>query len=223
MKLYHGSNKIVKSPQFGYGKKQNDYGLGFYCTKELDLAREWAVLAERDGYVNEYDVNTTGLSVLDLNSDSYCILEWLGILLENRTFDINSDFGEEAVNYIKDYYSVDYKSYDIIKGYRADDSYFSFAQDFLSNNISLNTLKQAMTLGMLGEQIVLKSKKSFERIKYINSSPAEAKIWFPKKEYRDQKARSDYRLLRKRPREKGDLYMMQIIDMEIKKDDPRLR
>ena len=31
-KLYHGSRDIIKKPVYGYGKKYNDYGLGFYCT-----------------------------------------------------------------------------------------------------------------------------------------------------------------------------------------------
>ena len=37
------------------------------------------------------------------------------------------------------------KNYDVIIGYRADDSYFAFAQDFLNNAISLNTLNLFFT------------------------------------------------------------------------------
>lgn len=40
MELWHGSRKIVEVPQFGLGKAHNDYGLGFYCTESIDLARE---------------------------------------------------------------------------------------------------------------------------------------------------------------------------------------
>ena len=50
--LYHGSDKILSTPLFGHGKIYNDYGQGFYCTKHIDLAKEWAVEAERDGFVN---------------------------------------------------------------------------------------------------------------------------------------------------------------------------
>ena len=159
MKIYHGSDKIIEKPVFGKGKPFNDYGLGFYCTEEFDLAGEWAVSAERDGYINEYSIDTRRLSVLDLNAQDYCILDWLEVLLENRRFDIQSDFGEEASSYLRANFGADYGRYDLIKGYRADDSYFSFAQDFLNNAISLSTLEKAMKLGLLGEQIVLKSKK----------------------------------------------------------------
>ena len=29
--IYHGSEKIIQKPVFGFGNKYNDYGLGFYC------------------------------------------------------------------------------------------------------------------------------------------------------------------------------------------------
>ena len=53
-----------------------------------------------------------------------------------------------------DNFLPDYKSYDIIKGYRADDSYFSYARDFISNTLSLEDLKQAMMLGKLQEDFL---------------------------------------------------------------------
>ena len=42
----------------------------------------------------------------------------------------------------------------MIIGYRADDSYFSFANAFLNNTLSLEQLKEAMYLGKLGEQVI---------------------------------------------------------------------
>lgn len=223
IKLFHGSKKIIDRPQFGYGKKHNDYGLGFYCTEDMNMAKEWAVQADIDGVVNSYNIDMSHLNVLDLNSEEYCILEWLVILLKNRRFDIQSDFGEEAISYLTENFSVDYEEYDIIKGYRADDSYFSFAQDFINNNISLSTLKSAMKLGKLGEQIVLKSKKAFESIQFEESIYVDSSVWFPKKELRDKKARNEYHELRQRPWKRGEIYMMQILDMEIKRDDVCLR
>lgn len=222
MKLYHGSDKIIEKPVFGGGKPYNDYGPGFYCTDDYELAGEWAVSFERDGYINTYSIDLRGLSVLDLNSPDYCILDWLEILLENRRFDIQSDFGMEASEYLKKNFHTDHLNCDLIKGYRADDSYFSFAQDFLNNTISLSTLERAMKLGNLGEQIVLKSKKSFTRIVYEKSSRAGAMNYFPKKEKRDKNAREDYRSLCGKPWRKGEIYMMQILERELKRDDIRV-
>ena len=52
--LFHGSDHIVERPMFGKGWKNNDYGLGFYCTESVELAKEWAVDIDRDGYANQY-------------------------------------------------------------------------------------------------------------------------------------------------------------------------
>ena len=58
--IYHGSSQIVQKPIFGAGKPYNDYGQGFYCTEHLELAKEWACNEERDGYANQYELDTKG-------------------------------------------------------------------------------------------------------------------------------------------------------------------
>ena len=88
-KLYHGSKKVIETPSFGSGNPHNDYGLGFYCTENIELAKEWACSETEAGFVNAYDLNLDGLSVCNL-SNGYHILNWLAILLENRTFDLSS-------------------------------------------------------------------------------------------------------------------------------------
>lgn len=80
MLLYHGSDHVIKRPEFGAGKKHNDYGRGFYCTENIELAKEWAVSEDADGYVNKYSIDTSRLSILDINSEEYTMLHWLGIL-----------------------------------------------------------------------------------------------------------------------------------------------
>ena len=222
-KIYHGSKDIVKKPLYGYGKKTNDYGLGFYCTESIDLAKEWAVDFDRNGYCNCYTLETDGLKILNLNSKQYNILHWLTILLQNRTFTVNTPLAQEAKQYLIDNFSIDYRSYDVIIGYRADDSYFSFSQDFINGSISYQQLTKAMYLGNLGEQIVLISKKAFDQIKFVEVIDAEKEIYYPSKKQRDEKARTDYFDTRKMKRNKNDLYIVDILDEEIKSDDKRLQ
>ena len=221
--IYHGSENIIKNPTFGKGSQFNDYGLAFYTTEDINLAKEWAVEKNRDGYVNHYELDMSGLSVLDLSSQEYNILHWLAILVDNRVFDIQTDFGPEAKNYLKENFLLDYKNYDVIIGYRADDSYFSFAQDFLNNIISVRTLSKAMYLGGLGKQIAIKSEKAFNRLKFIEKSSAKSVEWYPKKEKRDSSARHQYAALRNESWKRGEVYMMTIMDEEMKPDDARLR
>ena len=221
--IYYGSKDIIEKPKFGKGKPYNDYGLGFYCTENLALAKEWAVDIGRDGYANIYEIDDSRLSVLNLNDEQYTILHWLAILLENRHFDSPSSLSHEAKEYILNKFSVDYKNYDVIIGYRADDSYFSFAQDFLNGTISYRQLNNAMHLGNLGQQFVLKSKKAFDLISFIGYENASFNEWYSRKENRDKAARRDYFDTEKNKRLRGDIYITQIIDEEMNSNDARLR
>ena len=223
MILYHGSKDIIEKPIYGQGKKYNDYGLGFYCTDNIELAKEWGTSFERSGYANRYQINCTGLTILDLNDDKYCILHWLAILLSNREFDTPAGLALEAKEFLKKNFMLDYKKYDIIKGYRADDSYFSFAQDFINGTISYRQLNNAMYLGKLGIQYVLKSKEAFNRIVFDGYEEAEYKEWYAKKMKRDKSARREYFDVERNRRQRGDIYITQILDEEMSPDDKRLR
>lgn len=222
-KLYHGSEKIIEKPVFGFGKTYNDYGLGFYCTDTLEMAKEWGVDKNRDGYANCYEIDTSDLSILDLNDEKFCILHWLSMLLKNREFDIPAPLAQEAKDYLLENFLIDYASYDAITGYRADDSYFSFAQDFINGTISYRQLSNAMHLGKLGIQFVLKSEKAFEKIRFTCYEIAKSDEWFQKKMMRDKTARREYFNIERNKRQRGDLYIVQILDEEIKADDSRLR
>ena len=131
--LYHGSTDIIEAPVFGKGKTYNDYGQGFYCTENIELAREWACLEGIDGYVNRYTINLDNISVPNLRNSEYSILHWLTILTENRKLRISTPAMRRGVEWLQNHFHIDTISYDVIIGYRADDSYFSFARAFLTN------------------------------------------------------------------------------------------
>ncbi|MCQ2595613.1 MAG: DUF3990 domain-containing protein [Treponemataceae bacterium] len=222
-RIYHGSVNIIEKPVFGLGKQRNDYGKGFYCTEDITLAKEWGITQDSNGYANIYEINDGSLSILNLNSSEYTILHWLSVLLENRIFDITSPLAHEAKDYLLKNFQVPYNDCDIITGYRADDSYFSFAQDFINGAISVRQLGNAMKLGKLGTQYVLKSQKAFDSISYLGNEIALNSEWFSKKEIRDRTARRQYFDSEKNKRQRGDLYIIQILDEEIKANDSRLR
>lgn len=221
MIIYHGSDKKIESPIYKGGRRNNDYGYGFYCTEYPDIAREWAVAHDRDGVINSYELDVSKLNVLRL--DDYSVLTWLAVLLQNRFFTIDTPLAYEAKRYIISEFGIDYSDYDIIIGYRADDSYFTFAQDFLRNVISYEQLKKAMHLGELGEQIVLKSELAFSRISFITSETVLREPWLTKKNERDSRARKAYFSMDRESYVPNSLYVTQIIDKEIRKDDPRIR
>lgn len=222
MTIYHGSQSEISSPVFGLGKPYNDYGLGFYCTENTELAKEWACAVGKDGFANKYELNMEGLSVLYLNDKQYHILNWISILLENRTFNISEGISMRAKQYILEHFLPDHKTYDVIIGYRADDSYFSYASDFIENTLSLENLRTAMKLGELGEQVVLISPKAFDALTFVGSVPASAKEYFEKYKDRDRKARSEYRELKKESNPEEGVYVMDIIRQKWENNDARL-
>ena len=223
MIVYHGSDHIIETPLYNGSNRTNDYGYGFYTTENIELAMEWACSDNRDGFANIYELNTDGLHILKLNDPQFSILNWLAVLTKYRSYWQSGSVAEEAKNYLQENFFVDPSEYDIVIGYRADDSYFSFAQDFVSGAISLRKLSEAMRLGKLGEQIVLKSEKSFSQIRFIDAEPAAAETYFEKKSVRDRDARRAYRLSRQKEENIHELYMLDIMREEIKNGDPRLR
>ena len=220
--LYHGSKLIIQHPAYGKGNPENDYGQGFYCTREPELAMEWACAEEDDGFANRYQLETEGLSCLRLNNEGYHILNWLAILLENRRFDLSSPVSVRARKYILDTFLPDYKGYDLIEGYRADDSYFSFSRAFLANGITLGQLRRAMRLGKLGEQVVLRTPAAFDALSFVEAISVDASIYHIRRLSRDRDAREDFRKMLTETEASEEIYVSTIINEKWNNDDPRL-
>ena len=191
--MFHGSKEIIIKPLLEKGNKYNDFGIGFYCTEDKEKANEWACKDGKNGTVNCYELNIEKLNILDLTNPKYNVLNWLALLLKNRTFKTKNQFSKEAKEFIIKNYSVDTTKCDLIKGYRADDSYFSYAQDFLNNALSIENIESALKLGDLGKQIVLVSNKAFEDIKFIEAIDSKASEYYYSYVNNDIKAREAYK------------------------------
>ncbi len=224
MILYHGSDKIINSPQYGFGNPYNDYGFGFYCTEDKELAKEWACPEARNGVANIYELNMDEFKILDLQSEKYHVLNWIAILLKNRVFAKKTPIAKAAEKYILEEFLPDTAGYDIICGYRADDSYFSYAKDFLNNAISVEQLEHAMRLGELGNQIVLVSRRAIESIEFVDYEIADSKIYYTKRMQREQRARSQYLEDSENvfSNVNQGLYVLEIVRNEVKNDDKRI-
>lgn len=222
--LLHGSDHVIEQPNFLLGKSNNDYGRGFYCTRELSMAKEWACKQNTDGFVNKYLLEQDSLNVLNLLDGKYNILHWMALLLKNRTFRLSNEISIDARDYIIDNFSIDLEKYDVVIGYRADDSYFSFAESFVQNGLSLRSLNQALRLGKLGEQTVLISEKAFSTLVFEGVESADKTIFYPKFIARDLAARETYRKeIRNNHSYKDDIFVLDILREEMKQDDSRIQ
>ena len=205
--ILHGSEYIIKKPELRLGKPTNDYGQGFYCTLLPEMAKEWACKDNHDGFMNRYLLDNDDLKYLNLLDGKHTVLNWIALLLQYRTFTIQDEIARDAREYIINNFSIDTSGYDIIIGYRADDSYFSFAQSFVSNALPMRSLSRALQLGKLGEQIVLVSEKAF-----ADAVPVAKEDYYPKFLARDTKARRSFKedIEKKKPY-KDDIFVMDIL------------
>ena len=218
--LYHGSEQLIEEPTFGKGKLNNDFGLGFYCTESEDLAKEWAVSSLRNGFANRYTLGTEYLNVLNLNSPDFTILNWIAVLVEHRLFSIKTPVARRAKQYLVENFSVNVNAFDVVTGYRADDSYFDYAESFLNNGITVEQLARAMRLGKLGEQIVLKSRFAFSKLHYEGFEVADRGTYFCLRKARNDEANRIY--MEMLEEESDGLYIQDIMRGGIQNDDPRI-
>lgn len=162
IKVYHGSDHIIRNPKYLGGRDDNDYGNGFYTTEYEDRARSWAALNGRPekSIVNVYELDTKESHVLDLNDHG--VLAWIAEVVANRG--TNQEAAAIVGNRLVELYRIDSGQYDIIKGYRADDSYTQVIEAFLLNQINVAEVERLFYKGSLGNQIFLKSEKAFANI-----------------------------------------------------------
>jgi len=222
--LYHGSCSIISSPSLALGRPNNDFGRGFYCTHSVDMAREWACKGGTDGYCNKYSLDVSGLRVLNLLSKEYIVLNWMAVLLQHRTFFVQNPVEEAARDYVISQFGIDAASYDMAIGYRADDSYFSYARAFIANTLPLRCLSRAMTLGKLGVQVALLSEKGMSHLSYLEAESVPASRHYAKFKARDEVARAECRqVVAGAPAFRDDIFVMDILREEMKNGDPRLQ
>lgn len=169
MILYHGTADRVIHPTYGLGDEKHDYGKGFYLTESIDLAKEWAVCrpSESNGWVHQFVIDTDGLHILDF--EKYDVLTWLAELMKRRDAADSKRYRMLAQKFIAKY-GLDTSAYDIIRGWRANASYFYIAKEFVRDNIDLDILPELLSLGGLGIQYCIKSELAFSRLKEIEEA-----------------------------------------------------
>ena len=189
--LYHGSEFIIEKPEYGRGNVHNDYGLGFYCCSNQSLAKEWASRKSGHGYVNRYRIRDDRLRILDLTKPPYDnVLHWVALLMHNRELSNNlrENFPRE-LKLLEEKYLIDVDDYDVVIGYRADDSYFHFPEAFVRSEITLESLNKIFQAGDLGKQYVLVSRRAFDLIQFVDYEET-----FPanKEDYYKRKGEADH-------------------------------
>lgn len=166
MILYHGTFDKVVNPTYGKGEDRHDYGRGFYLTESIELAKEWAVCRPNDtnGWVHKFELDITDLKILDFQEKN--VLCWLAELMKHREAADSKRYRMLAEKFINKY-GIDIEGYDVIKGWRANASYFYIAKEFVKDNIDMDILEELLSLGGLGIQYCIKSELAYSKLREI--------------------------------------------------------
>ena len=196
MILYHGSPNEMIHPIYGLGEDKHDYGRGFYLTANIELAKEWAVCRpdQSNGWVHKYELVTDDLRILDFQQLN--VLSWLAELMKHREASDSKRYRMLAAKFIEKY-GIDTDGYDVIKGWRADASYFYIAKAFVRDEIDVDILEELLFLGDLGIQYCIKSEKGYANLHELESEllPVSFADFNDKYNERDIAARENMRKL----------------------------
>lgn len=168
--FYHGSAAESVLPTFGLGDDHHDYGRGFYLTDDESLAKEWAVCRPeaKNGWVHAYRLEDPELSVLDFHQQG--VLAWMAELMKHREAGRSKRFNMLSQKFIEKY-GVDSSGYDVIRGWRANASYFYIVTEFVHDEIDIDILEELLMLGGLGMQYCLKSERAFAAVRKVEGYP----------------------------------------------------
>lgn len=190
MRLYHGSLVKDFTPVFGLGNDGHDYGRGFYLTADRELGREWAVgqRTGADGWLHVYEADLSDLRVFDFSTAG--VLAWMAELMKHRAADDSPRYRRDAVRFIAKY-GVDISGYDVVKGWRANASFFFIARLFVQNQLDVSVLEEMLSLGDLGVQYFFQSQKAFAALREVEDAkePVASDPYKLKFDRRDQEAR----------------------------------
>lgn len=156
--VYHGSDNIIDKPKHNGGRRFSDFGIGFYVTTNIEMAKSWATRKiNKPAFVNKYILETENLKSLTFDLD----LNWLLFIAYNRGLIIN----EEVKIIIESKYK-NLEKYDVIVGPTADDRMFDTLNMFFSNTITLEHCIQALNSMDLDVQYNIKSQRGIENLIY---------------------------------------------------------
>ncbi len=149
MRLYHTGFDIIKVPDLDRGRRNADFGPGFYLSPDGEFSRRWA--RERSGfstYVNEYELDLDGLAVKSLQRD----VEWFDYIFRNRNDAIDSN-----------------STADVVIGPIANDTIYDVMGVTTSGFLEKEQALSLLMLGPIYTQVVVKSPKAVSQLRWLGA------------------------------------------------------
>lgn len=79
IKLYHASSDIITKIDLNKGRKNADFGQGFYLSDNIDFSYKWSKI---NYFINIYELDTTDLKIKHFSKDN----DWFEYIKNNRNF-----------------------------------------------------------------------------------------------------------------------------------------
>ena len=147
MILYHTSDREIVSPDIHHGRKNADFGWGFYLTPDRDFTYRWA---GKNAVVNEYELDEAGLEVHRFSRDA----AWFRYLFDNRRL-------------------RDGLTADVIIGPIANDTIFDTLGIISSGYLDPENALKLLLIGPEYTQAVIKTEKAAKQLRFIRSETIE--------------------------------------------------
>lgn len=149
MELYHVGFEIIKKPKINVGRKNADFGIGFYLSDDKNFSMCWARKRyNQKTYIIVYELDTTDLKIKKFRKDKY----WFRYIYLNR-----QGFKDR------------YKDYDVMIGPIANDTIFETYGVITSGVFSDEQSLELMKIGNRYNQVVIKSEKALNNLKFVEA------------------------------------------------------
>ena len=149
MRLYHTGYLQIPEPDIHHGRKNADFGQGFYTTPDREFAYTWAREHKgSDTYVNQYELDLSGLSVKRFERTE----EWYQYIYRNRSG-----------------YPDLYAEADVICGPIANDTIYDLFGIITSGFLSPQNALRLLQAGPCYEQTVIKSSRAAAQLKWTGA------------------------------------------------------
>ena len=147
--LYHTGFEKIRRPDVHYGRKNADFGQGFYLSSGEDFSRRWARTRKgMDTYLNVYELDLDGLNVKRFERDG----EWFDYIYQNRAGAADS-----------------LPEYDVIIGPIANDTIYDTYGLMTGGMIPRELTLKLLLIGPCYEQITLKTERAAEALRFVSS------------------------------------------------------
>ncbi len=147
MKLFHTGSSEIRIPDIRHGRKNADFGQGFYLTPDIEFIYRWA---GPDAIINEYELDEDGLSICLFSRDE----AWFQYIFQNRR-------------------AKDSLAADVVIGPIANDTIFETFGIISSGFLKTSDAMKLLMVGPEYTQVAIKTKKAASQLRWVRSGKIE--------------------------------------------------